>query len=300
MKIVRIFLIVAVIVVAFGYRGVKAGKEAIAEGIMTMTTSIDSVGICLSGVGNVTIDWGDGSEPEIYALLEDFTEIGRKFSDETSRTITIIGRNITFLSCGANQLTALDVSQNTSLTELRAPINQLTELNLSKNTALTELVVDFNRLSALDVSQNTALMRLSCSSNLFTELDLSQNTALTHLRCEHGLSVALTKLDVSKNTALKELICYYHELTELDVSQNTALKVLDCRYNELTYLDLSQNTELEELLCDNNQLTAEALNALFTTLHDNNFRKIIYIDNNPGAANCDPSIAERKGWIVER
>jgi hypothetical protein len=92
-----------------------------------------------------------------------------------------------------------------------------------------------------------------------------------------------------------------NQLISLDVSNHAALTHLECDNNQLTSLDMSNNSALTTLNCRNNQLSAEALNALFETLHSNNipFRpKHIYIGGNPGANACDRSIAERKGWIV--
>ena len=156
------------------------------------------------------------------------------------------------LSCGRNQLTALDVSKNTALTYLHCSYNQLTSLDVSKNTALTKLYCYNNQLTSLDVSKNTALTYLDCWGNSLTKLDVSKNTALTYLDCWGN---SLTKLDVSKNTALTYLDCGYNQLTALDVSKNTALTYLSCSYNQLTTLDVSKNTALTDLLCHNNQLT---------------------------------------------
>ena len=168
-----------------------------------------------------------------------------------SQTVTIRG-DVTVLYCRENQLTALDVSQNTALTTLWCEDNQLTALDVSKNTALTELECAKNQLTTLDVSQNTALTTLWCSHNQLTTL-VSQNTALTELDCCNN---KLTALDVSKNTALTRLDCTDNQLTALDVSQNTALENLWCYNNQLTTLDVSRNTALENLGCFNNQLTA--------------------------------------------
>ncbi len=68
------------------------------------------------------------------------------------------------LSCLNNQLTALDVSKNTVLTELLCHENQLTALDVS-NTALTTLYCHNNQLTTLDVSKNTALSWLECYGN---------------------------------------------------------------------------------------------------------------------------------------
>ena len=157
------------------------------------------------------------------------------------------------LNCGYNQLTALDVSKNTTLTKLYCKNNQLTVLDVSKNTALTYLRCNRNQLTSLDVSKNTALTKLYCSTNQLTSLDVSKNTALTKLDCYNN---QLTSLDVSKNTALAGLNCGYNQLTALDVSKNTALTWLGCAGNQLTALDVSKNTALTDLDCDKNQLTS--------------------------------------------
>jgi Leucine-rich repeat (LRR) protein len=81
--------------------------------------------------------------------------------------------------CYDNQLTSLDVSQNTALTILWCDDNQLTSLDVSQNTALTILWCDDNQLTSLDVSQNTALFNLSCADNQLTSLDV-RNGNNTH------------------------------------------------------------------------------------------------------------------------
>ncbi len=48
------------------------------------------------------------------------------------------------LYCWGNQLTSLDVSNNTALTELDCSENQLTSLDVSNNTALTSLGCGWN------------------------------------------------------------------------------------------------------------------------------------------------------------
>ena len=173
--------------------------------------------------------------------------------------------NLASLRCYRNQLTSLDVSNNTALTRLDCFYNQLTSLDLSKNTALTYLSCYNNQLTSLDVSNNTALTYLSCYLNLLTSLDVSNNTALTSLDCNRNL---LTALDISKNTALTSLRCYDNQLTSLDVSNNTALTDLRCYGNQLTSLDVSNNTVLTFLQCNRNQLTSldVSKNTALTTL----------------------------------
>ena len=75
------------------------------------------------------------------------------------------------LNCFDNQLTSLDISQNTNLKILYCDYNQLTSLDLSKNTDLEELDCTYNQLTSLDLSQNTVLEILSCYDNQLTSLD---------------------------------------------------------------------------------------------------------------------------------
>ena len=133
-----------------------------------------------------------------------------------------------------NNLTSLDVSQNTALTYLFCSRNQLTSLDVSGATALTTLYCDRNQLSSLDVSQNTALTTLGCSFNQLSSLDVSGATALTSLYCGGN---GLTSLDVSANLALTKLDCENNNLTSLDVrnGNNTNFIFFKCKNNPSLY-----------------------------------------------------------------
>ena len=82
------------------------------------------------------------------------------------------------LYCGSNQLTELDVSNNTALEVLYCGSNQLTELDVSNNTALEVLYCASNQLTELDVSNNTALEGLNCRNNQLTSLNLEANNSI--------------------------------------------------------------------------------------------------------------------------
>ena len=160
--------------------------------------------------------------------------------------------NLKYLNCTGNELTSLDVHENTALTYLDCSKNQLTSLDVRNNTALDELYCYQNQLTSLDVRQNTALKMLSCGKNKLTSLDVTQNTALEGLHCTDN---PLSSLNVSQNKELADLYCYENQLTELDVSKNTELVSLACNGNRLTSLDVSQNAKLVNLYCNDNQLT---------------------------------------------
>ena len=134
--------------------------------------------------------------------------------------------NLDTLICIWNQLTSLDVSNNTTLTYLDCYRNQLTSLDVSDNIALELLSFGHNRLISIDVSNNFALNSLYCSYNRLTSLDVSNNTALILLSCRCNY---LTTLDISNNTDLEILGCRSNYFTTLDVSNNTALILLYLR-----------------------------------------------------------------------
>ncbi|MDX2443488.1 MAG: hypothetical protein QNK30_06775 [Bacteroidales bacterium] len=63
----------------------------------------------------------------------------------------------------------------TSLRELRCDGNQLTSLDLKNNTYLEVLYCMENSITSLDFSNNTSLNFLFCSQNVITSLDFSNN-----------------------------------------------------------------------------------------------------------------------------
>jgi len=123
---------------------------------------------------------------------------------------------------------------------------------------------------------------LRCSS--ITSLDLSKNKELTYL----SVKGIFKSIDVSKNTELTSLVLHGGILTSLDLSNNSAL----------TYLEVGENF-----------LTTDALNTLFSSLHNNTvppdqgFSKAKLIEMHysyaPDSPTGDRSIAERKGWTFQ-
>ena len=225
---------------------------------MTMVTAKGTVEFSLQGSGEAMIYWGDGTSETVQLITlidnwEDYdqTVFTHSYSNATAHTITIVGKDITYLECPNNELTALDVSENIAMKDLMCEQNQLTALNVSENT-LAYLRCGYNQITALDVSKSTAMWYLECYNNQLMELDVTKNTAMAWLQCYDN---QLTALDVSKNTALTYLRCNGNQLTALDVSKNTALGTLWCYDNQLTALDMSKNTTLRDLRCYNNRLT---------------------------------------------
>lgn len=160
--------------------------------------------------------------------------------------------SLTTLDCHSNQLTILDLSQNTALSELYCYSNQLINLDLRNNTDLLYLNCSENQLINLNVINSKDLIDLECYSNQLINLNISNNTALKELSCYDN---QLMNLDVSNNTELKYLYCYSNKLNTLDVSKNELLSYLNCADNNLLKLNVGENTNLNYLLCYGNELT---------------------------------------------
>lgn len=143
---------------------------------------------------------------------------------------------ITFLNVSNKNITDLTGIQDfVMLDSLECSTNQLTSLNLSQNTALTRLWCSSNVITSLDFTQNTVLTNLNCENNQLTSLVLTSSTLLVNVQCWSNL---LTSLDISQNTSLTTLDCGYNSITELNASQNTALSFLSCSDNQLTCLNV--------------------------------------------------------------
>lgn len=160
---------------------------------------------------------------------------------------------VTYLYIGNMQITDLTGIQDfTALKYLDCNFNQLSSINVTQNTALTHLITADNPIGTLDITQNTALVHLNCWNNQLTNLNVTQNISLNYLSCQWN---QLSTIDLSQNINLTELYCQLNQMINLDVTQNTALTTLNCRGNLLTALNLTNNTALEKLYCYSNQLT---------------------------------------------
>ena len=91
------------------------------------------------------------------------------------------------------------------LTRLDCSNNDLTELDVSNNTALETVVCARNNISELDFSSNTSIKVLSVGHNPLTELTLGYNSELYALNC---LDTSLSEVDIS---GLPNIILAYTE-----------------------------------------------------------------------------------------
>ncbi|PKH49938.1 hypothetical protein CXF68_04120 [Tenacibaculum sp. Bg11-29] len=160
--------------------------------------------------------------------------------------------NLTYLKLNSNNLTELDVSNNIDLTYLHVGVNTLTELNLLNNVNLTYLYLNSNSLTNINLSKNIKIGSLFLDNNNLTQINLpeSPNLGLLHLNYN-----ALTGIDLSNNINLTNLQLRFNNLKNLDISNNINLIKLELNVNALTDLDLSNNINLTDLKLGSNNFT---------------------------------------------
>ena len=134
------------------------------------------------------------------------------------------------LYCYGNNLSTLDVSQNTYLRFLLAPFNQISNINLSNNINLTHLDLSENNLNSIDITNNLSLENLYLSSN------------------------NLLELDVTLNNQLKEVVVFNNQIDSLDFYDASHLIYLMCDTNHLESLNVrnGNNTNISGFYAQNN------------------------------------------------
>ncbi len=207
--------------------------------------------------------------------------------------------NITGLDCQKNQISSIDVTNNTVLKTLICSENQLTSIDVSNNILLEEFRCSKNQLSTLNITNNMQLERFFCSQNQLTSLNVSQNTALLHFGCDDN---QLTTIDISNNTSLISASFSTNALTAIDVTKNILLQELGCSTNQLSVINVSKNTALSSLYCIGNPLLQK-----INTQNGTGSLILLQASNCP-SINCievDDAIAAKAGdgnyadWVID-
>ena len=163
-------------------------------------------------------------------------------------------RNLEYLNCSENDLTALVLEDLPALTSLTCNENaSLETLDLSGAPALEQFYCFHSALTELDLQDVPALTYLVWGGSPLQELDLSNSPELEVL---HVLGGDLTYADLSHNPKLDMLLWNHTRIETLDLSNQTELTYLNCTDNQLTSLDLSGNPKLETLYAGKNRLLA--------------------------------------------
>ena len=212
-----------------------------------------SNGIARNATGqNIKIDINDDEEIQVSEVLNVHALNVYSSSIQNLTGIEAFS-NLRTLVCSSNQLTNLDISQNTFLQVLSCDSNQLTNLDITQNTNLQDLSCAFNQLTNLDLTQNTTLVYLDCNNNQLENLILPISTFLTDINCNNN---QLENINITQCSSLQNFNCHNNNLTSIDISQTQALFILDCSFNQLTVLDLSNNPQLFTVFCNNNLITS--------------------------------------------
>lgn len=156
------------------------------------------------------------------------------------------------LHCHHNQLTALDVSQNTQLEDLRFNNNMVAgTLNLSSHTFLQHLNGSDNQITSFVQPTGGNLVNVYLIRNKLTSLDLSKHLFLEQLRCYAQADKALTTLTLPPTPArLISLQAQDNSLSSIgNFDKATKLTELRLERNLFTSLDVSKMTQLQTFTC---------------------------------------------------
>ncbi len=170
----------------------------------------------------------------------------------TPTDVQIYGEEITELTSYSRELSAVDVSNCTTLETLSLS-GKLTSLVVRDLPKLVSISCSNNILASLKIDNCALLYYLWCSGNQLTSMDISKCQNLKYLYCEKN---QLTSLDIIGFPKLEELICYKNQLTSLDVKSGTQLRKIDCDENRITSLNVKNNVKLKTLKCNSNLLTS--------------------------------------------
>ncbi len=116
--------------------------------------------------------------------------------------------NLTLLYCYSNNLTAIDVSNNTNLVDLVCSSNNITAIDVSSNINLVNLNCMSNDLTAIDLSNNVNLYSVIIDSNDISSLDFSNNPSIGNFR-------------VLNNPNLSSINLYNGTLLDVGLDQGT-------------------------------------------------------------------------------
>ena len=203
-----------------------------------------------------SVETGDVAIDEEHFPDSNFREFVKKYDRDRNGTLSKDElAKVTDLNCRGKSITSLEgIEHFTSLKELNCRDNQLTELDVSNNSELKSLDCRENQLTELDVSNNSELESLDCYENQLSALNVSNHQALKTLSC--SWNKPLSALDVSNCPALKTLSCEVTHLGALDVSTDPALEELYCGSAHLSVLVLGNHPNLMYLNCSENRLTS--------------------------------------------
>lgn len=218
--------------------------------IMLTTTKTSDVDLLLgcSESHKVFVDWGDGIPVETVEINDSLAVFGQATMKPTTVTgtpknggvIKIYANDILYFGADEQGVSALDVSEAIRLGVIKVPTNNLSELNLTNNTELYYVYAEENNLSTLDVTKAPYLIYLSAQKNKINNIDLSKNLDLGNLNLGDNL---LASIDISACEKMGTCRLGNNLLEEIIVPSNgTNPTMLDVKNNKLKISTLPDKT----------------------------------------------------------
>lgn len=199
--------------------------------------------------------WLDANKDGVCQQEEQITSYDDVITIKLSSHEAILYGDYKTLDCGANELTAIDLSTHPELTQLYCDKNGITKLSFASTPLLETLSCVENKLSRLDLSSCNKLQKLILSYNPINGITWPKENHISDLTLAGGTGFLSTVWDLSSFKDLEELKCNGNNITKLTLPTNNKLTILACYDNKLTEIDVSHNTRLNSLICDQNRLT---------------------------------------------
>ncbi len=167
--------------------------------------------------------------------------------------------NLSILDCSNNNITNLDLSNNTKLVELKAFDNKLlSSINVLNCSNLQYFGAWNCAIESVDVNDCTQLNSLCISSNPLSTIDISNNPNL------ETLQVAVTKiadLNLNGHSGIKSLWAFgmISSPVRVDVSNCTSINDVNVTANQSLTISVDNCPSLAVLNCDNSTLTTSGV-----------------------------------------
>lgn len=129
----------------------------------------------------------------------------------------------------------IDLTGNVNLTRLRLDyMNNLSEVDMSANTALTELFVRNCSVTAIDLTHNTELDILDISNTLISSIDLTPVSKLKWLHCNGS---QISRLDFLPTPLIEDIDCRECPISGQDLI-DMAVSLPQKEYGQARSLDI--------------------------------------------------------------
>ncbi|MCL1806606.1 MAG: hypothetical protein FWG31_02770 [Oscillospiraceae bacterium] len=170
------------------------------------------------------------------------------------------------LVCRNNELTVIDLSENSLLEYLDCRYNNIINTNRVLGWESYGLINGYSfhfspqNITDIDITKSIKdkiFLQVIRDKIGKSEEDCIYISDVDLIEELHINSMEIKTLDgIEYFTELEKLYCHFNLLNELELTKNKRLKILDCSMNDLTLLDVTGNYALEELICFDNMLSS--------------------------------------------